>query len=122
MIRQPSFFARTMMQETIGTNLLLLQAVSDPRFAQVVGRHFQSHPVADSQANEMLAHFTRKMSQDLVLVIEPHAKHSSGQHGRYRAFYFDWLFVGQGLLTSLQTVQKLRSRFSFLGACDEEPR
>src|SRR5438445_13595284 len=40
----------------------LLQPVGYPGLAQIVGRHFQSHAVADCEANEMLAHFTREMS------------------------------------------------------------
>jgi hypothetical protein len=43
----------------------------------------------------VFAHFARKVGQDLVLIIQFHPEHGSGQHRRDGAFKFDWLFVGQ---------------------------
>ncbi len=40
--------------ETAGT---LSQPVDDARFAQIVWRHFQLHPVADGKPDELLSHF-----------------------------------------------------------------
>jgi len=46
----------------------------------------------------MFAHFTREMRQNLVLIVQLHAKHGAGQNRRNGAFNFDWLFVSQKFL------------------------
>gem|GEM_PF-3721219 len=72
----------------------LSQSVSDPRFGEIVGRHFQAHAVAGSQAHPMLSHFTGYVREHFVFVlIERHAKHCPGQYGRNCPFYFNALFT-----------------------------
>ena len=56
---------------------VLAEAVSDARFSEVVGRHFQSNPIAYREPDEMFAHLSGDMREHFVLVIENHSKHRS---------------------------------------------
>jgi hypothetical protein len=65
----------------------LAQAIDNAGFTEVVGCHFQFHPVADGEANESLAHFARYMRKDFVLVNQFYAEHRAGQDLGHRAFH-----------------------------------
>src|SRR5579864_4315656 len=49
---------------------LSLEAIGDATLGQVVGRHFHQHLVAGQDADAVLAHAARGVSDDLVLVLE----------------------------------------------------
>jgi len=59
---------------------------------QIVGREFYGHFITGDNANEILAHFTRDMSQHIGAIGKFHAKHRSGQNVDNSAFGLDSLF------------------------------
>ena len=56
----------------------------DSRLAQVVGRDFNIDPVTDTDPNEILAHFSRDVGQDLMPIGQSHPKHGARQHLGHR--------------------------------------
>jgi hypothetical protein len=76
----------------------LAQAISDSRLAEVVRRHFKPDTVAYSEANEMLSHLSREMSQNFMLVVQPDAEHSPRQYRGDGSLDLDWFFAGQNVL------------------------
>ena len=71
------------------------QAIGDAGLGQIVGGHFQADAIANSEADEMLAHFAGEVGEDFVLVIEPDSEHGSGEDRGDGAFKLDGLFAGQ---------------------------
>ena len=57
---------------------VFLMAVHDPPTGQIVGRHFNPHPVAKQDADVILAHLARKISQYFVAVIQLNFELSPG--------------------------------------------
>ena len=55
--------------------LLLLLAEDYPRFRQIVRRQLDRHLVPGHDTDEVLAHFTRNMSQDIALAGQINAEH-----------------------------------------------
>ena len=43
---------------SVGVNINLIEAINDPRFVDVVGRHFHFNAVADGESDKAFAHFT----------------------------------------------------------------
>ena len=69
----------------------------DARLAEVVGRHLDIDPVADADADEVLAHFAGDMGEDFVAVGQSHPEHGAGKHLRDRSGNFDWFFFSQAI-------------------------
>ena len=68
----------------------LSQAEGDAGFAQIVRRHFHADAVADGEADEVFAHLARDVRENFVLLhVQSHAEHGSGQNRFDRAFNFD---------------------------------
>jgi len=59
----------------------LPEAVNDPRFVEIVGRHFDLYTVSHGQADEPLAHPARDVGEDLVFVGQLYTEHGSSEHG-----------------------------------------
>ncbi len=59
---------------------ILPETVSDPCFAQIIRGHFEAHSIPNGKADEVFAHFSREMSQHLVLIVELDAEHGAGKH------------------------------------------
>ena len=70
----------------------LTQAVDNARFVEVIGGHLNFDAVSNRQADEPLAHLTRDVSQDNVLVCKFHPKHGAGQYSLHCAFQFYMFF------------------------------
>ena len=70
----------------------LTMAESDPGFAKIVGGHLDVDLVANTDADEVFAHFTRDMRQDFMTIGKGHTKHRPRQHLRHRASEFNWFF------------------------------
>ena len=54
-------------------------------FAQIVGGHLDVDFVADTDADEVFAHFTGNVRQHFMPIRQSHAKHRAGQNLCYRA-------------------------------------
>ena len=67
----------------------LPEPIDDPRLREIVRRHFQLHAIARGETDESLAHFARDVREHEVLVRQLHAKHGSGEDGRYFTLDFD---------------------------------
>lgn len=89
-------------------------AVSDPRFAEIIGGHLDFDFIANADANEIFAHLTRNMSENFVAVGEGDAEHGSRQHLSYRAHQFDWFFFGHGWSTNDPESSGLAERESII--------
>ena len=68
------------------------QAVNDARLVQVVGGHLHLYPVAGRQPHEFLSHLAGNSCQNLMFIVQFHAKHGPGQDRQYAPFYFNMLF------------------------------
>lgn len=77
-------------------DLSLLEAVNDPGLVQIVRRHLQLHPIAQSQPDESLPHFPRNMRQDAVFIRELYSKHGAGEDCDDSSFGFDGAFSHLG--------------------------
>lgn len=73
------------------------QAVGNPGLAQVVRRHLQPHAISDGKPDEMFAHFTGKMGQNLVLIVQFDPKHCARQYGRDSALQLDRFFTAHAV-------------------------
>ena len=67
-------------------------AIGDPRFGQIVGRHLDFDFVANADADEILSHLARNVSQHFVTVGQRHPEHRAGQNLRYRSGQFNGFF------------------------------
>lgn len=52
---------------------------NDPTLGEIIGRHFEMHPVANHRANAKFAHLAGRVGDNLVLVIKPDGKASMGR-------------------------------------------
>jgi len=66
-------------------------AEGDAGLAEVVGGHLDVDLVADTDADEVLAHLAGDMGQDLMAVGQGYAKHRPRQDLGDLAVPFDWL-------------------------------
>src|SRR5579883_2422361 len=71
----------------------LFEAEGDAPLGEVVGRHLDIDAVACEDPDPVLAHLARGMGQDLMLVIELHAKHRVRQKLRHGTRDFDQVFL-----------------------------
>ncbi len=55
-------------------------AIDNPTFGQIVRRHFHVYMVSNDRADPVAAHFTGRISDDPMLIVECHAKASIGQN------------------------------------------
>lgn len=72
-------------------------AEGDARFAEIVGRHLDIHAIADTDADEIFAHFARDMGQHFVAVGQSNAEHGARQHLCHRTRQFNWFFFSQAI-------------------------
>ena len=68
------------------------ESINDASFGGVVGRHLHFHPVADCKANESLAHPSRDVCENKMVIRECDAKHRSGKHRLDGTLNFNGLF------------------------------
>ena len=55
-----------------GGRCVALVTETDAPALQIVGRHFNDHPVADTRADAELAHLAGRVGQDFVIIVELH--------------------------------------------------
>src|SRR6185437_11693521 len=72
---------------------LLLKAVSDPTFSEIIGRHLDQNLVARKHPDAVLAHSPRRMGDDLVFVLELHPERGIGEQFRHHPRKFEHLFL-----------------------------
>lgn len=78
-----------------------LLAVDDTAAGQIVRGHFHPHPVTQQDADVILAHSARKVSQHLVSILQAHAELRGWQGFNNDAFYLNLIFFfGQSYLQS----------------------
>jgi len=68
------------------------ESINNTSFGGVVGRHLHFHPVADCKANESLAHPSRDVCENKMVIRECDAKHRSGKHRLDGTLNFNGLF------------------------------
>ncbi len=56
----------------------MLLAEGDPASGEIIGGELYGHFVAGEDANEVLSHLSRNMSQHSVFVLQLHSKHGVG--------------------------------------------
>ena len=72
---------------------LSAQPVGNPTFGKIVGGNLDFDAVADGEANPVLAHLAGDVGKHFVVILlERHAKHRSGQHRGHCSFNFNALF------------------------------
>lgn len=68
---------------------------NNPTLGEIVGRHFEMHPVAHHRADTKFAHLASSVGDNLVLVIEPDGEASIGKNFLDDAFNRQQFFFGQ---------------------------
>lgn len=68
------------------------ESINDAAFGGVVGRHLHFHPVPDCKANEPLAHLSRKVCENKMIVGKRDAKHGAREHRRDHSLQPDRFF------------------------------
>ncbi len=76
---------------------ILSESVNDSSLVQIVRRHFELHPVAVREADEMLAHLARNMGENLMLIRQLNPEHRSSEDGSNFTLGFDCLFCRHDL-------------------------
>lgn len=85
----------------------LPMAIGDPALREVVGGHFEPHPITGQYPDVILAHFARDVGKDHVVIVEFYAEHRVWQRLEYRALDFKGLFFFH-LALSLPHVRRLK--------------
>jgi hypothetical protein len=67
----------------------LAKPINDARFVDIVGGHFQLHPVADGQANKAFAHLSGNVRENEMFVRKLNAKHRARENGNDFSFQLD---------------------------------
>src|SRR5271156_2929932 len=80
--------------------LPLFVAVNDPAPGQIVRTELNRHPVARENANEVLPHASRNMSQNLMLVLQLGFEHRVWQRLHHSCHYLNRVFLRQTLSRS----------------------
>lgn len=93
-------------------------AIDDPTFGQIVRRHFHVYVVSNDRADSVTAHFTCRVGDDPMLIVECHAEASVGQDLVDLAFHRQELFLRQ--TSSLRTNNRPRTGVSRRGAMQHE--
>jgi hypothetical protein len=71
----------------------------DPGLAQIIGRHLHVDTVANADADEILAHFTRNMGEYFVAVRQGNSEHGAGQNLGNGTCQLNWFFFGHWSMT-----------------------
>jgi hypothetical protein len=71
------------------TKIPLAKPINDARFVDIVGGHFQFHPVADGEANKAFAHLSGNVGENEMFVRELNAKHCARENGNDFSFQLD---------------------------------
>ena len=90
---RPGCNARENREEWIRPYRLRLVAIRDTTLTKVVRRYLDSDLVARGDTDEMLAHLTRNMGQDLMPVLETDHVHRGRQNLRHNPLYFYGFFA-----------------------------
>jgi hypothetical protein len=69
-----------------------LSSKSNPRFAQIVGRHLNVDPVSNTDPDKVFSHFARDVGEDFVPVGKGNSKHGARKHLSNRAVKLDGFF------------------------------
>src|SRR5450759_4879778 len=72
---------------------LVLVAEDEAAFFQVIGRHFDRHPITCQRLDPVLLHLARGVGNDLVSCIELHAITCIGEDFGHQSFELDQLFL-----------------------------
>jgi hypothetical protein len=72
---------------------MLPVAINDPPARQVVWRHLHTDSIAQQNADVILSHFARKVSQDFVTVVQAHLKLRGGKGFDHKAFHLNLLLI-----------------------------
>jgi hypothetical protein len=72
------------------------QTVNDPRFAEIIGRHLQFHPIAEIESDKALSHFAWDVRKYHLVIGKLYAKHRSRENWNYLTFDWDRRFIGHG--------------------------
>src|SRR5262245_22544747 len=72
---------------------LLLKPVSDPTFSEIIRRHLDQNLVARKHPDPVLAHSSRRMGDDLVIVLEFHPECGVGEEFRHHSRKFEHFFL-----------------------------
>src|SRR5437868_10547308 len=73
-------------------------SINNAPTVQVVRRELYRDFIAGQNANEVLAHLSRDMRQNLVLVFQFHFEHGIGQRFNHRCHDFNRVFFAHSLL------------------------
>src|SRR6185437_3618226 len=72
---------------------LLLKAVSDPTFSEIIGCHLDQNLVARKHPDAVLAHSPRRVRDDLVFVLELHPERGVREEFRHNSRKLQHLFL-----------------------------
>src|SRR5206468_4440103 len=72
--------------------LAMSESINDARFGSVIGRHLHFYSITDRQTDETLAHLSRDMRENEMVVRKRNPKHGSRKHRHDGTFYFNGLF------------------------------
>ena len=72
--------------------LAISEPINDARLGSVVGRHLHFYSITDRETDETLAHLSRDVRENEVVVRKRNPKHRSGKHRHDGALYFNGLF------------------------------
>jgi hypothetical protein len=79
----------TVVAKNFITEIPSAKPINDARLVDIVGGHFQLHPVADSQANKAFTHLSGNMRENEMFVRELNAKHCACENGNDFSFQLD---------------------------------
>ena len=63
------------MPHAVAASKLLLEAERYSTLGQIIGSHFDIHPVTSENADAVLAHLAACMRQNLVIIVQLYTKH-----------------------------------------------
>ena len=70
----------------------LSDSPNNPRFVQIVWRHFQFYPIASDKADPPFAHLAANRGEHEVFVVQLDAKHRAGKDRMDAALDFNMFF------------------------------
>ncbi len=70
-----------------------VNAINDPSFFGIVGRHLNLHLVTSDETDETLAHFTGDVGEHEVSILQLYTEHRSGKYCVDCSFEFYCIFV-----------------------------
>src|SRR5260370_38156048 len=96
MIRRPP--RSTLFPYTTLFRSLVFVTEDEPAFFQIIGRHFDRHPIARQRLDPVLFHLAGGVGHDLVPGIGLHAVTRIGEDFSDQSFELDQLFFSHGYL------------------------